>query len=155
MKDGFRLKRDVYVILAVIILLALTLQIARSQYVLQFSRNGSLAEDREARAAAAVSLSPEEYPGPAYCVLYDSRDSYSVDVKNNVARMLQYMKKKAVATDTSAGEAVDFQGCAAVVITNESLDPIPDILSLSDYVEGGGYALIAGQLENDSAYFRL
>lgn len=155
MKDGFNLKRNVYVILAAVIVLALALQIARSQYVLQFSRNGSMAEERQLRVATAEEIQALEFSGPDYCIFYDSEDEYSVSVKNNTSRMLQYMKKKTAVTDTSSGSAIRLEGCAAAIITNQQLDPIGNILAVSDYVQQGGYVLFTSQLETDSAFYQL
>ncbi|MBQ4900393.1 DUF2194 domain-containing protein [Paenibacillus sp. Marseille-P2973] len=155
MKDGFNLKRNVYVILAAVIVLALALQIARSQYVLQFSRNGSMAEERQLRVATAEEIQALEFSGPDYCIFYDSEDEYSVSVKNNTSRMLQYMKKNTAVTDTSSGSAIRLEGCAAAIITNQQLDPIGNILAVSDYVQQGGYVLFTSQLETDSAFYQL
>lgn len=155
MKDGFKLKRNVYVILAAIIVLALALQVARSQYVLQFSRNVSMAGERQERVATAKQIRTLEFTGPEYCVFYDSGDKYNVSVKNNVARMLQYMKKKTTETDTSTGEDIRLEGCSAAIITNQHLEPIGNILSVSDYVQQGGYVLFTSQLETDAVFYQI
>jgi hypothetical protein len=152
MKKGFYLKRNVYVIVAVIIILAITAQISRSQYILRYSTNSNLVENRAsliAQASEAIELT-----GPAYCVAYDADDGESESIKNNVVQTLHYMKKKTISINTME-EKLNFSECSVTVITNIYIDKMGNINELANYVENGGYVMFTSTLEQDNALFQI
>jgi len=151
MKNGFYLNRNVYVILTAIILLALLMQISHSTYILQFSKNTHLLENRKVGVTAGQSLHDS---GPAYCAVYDGDDEYNVRVYKNIFHVLQYMKKNILSFNT-AKETVDLSRCSVTIISNQYLDTIKGIDSLSSYVENGGYVLFANSLDHDNTYNQI
>ncbi|AZN39574.1 DUF2194 domain-containing protein [Paenibacillus albus] len=152
MKKSFYLKRNVYIMLIAIILLAVGVQISRTQYILQFSKNKSLVENH--RIASQNPGRTIEYGGPAYCVVYDSIDVGSVKVNDNVLRTLQYMKKKTVSMDI-AQKPLDLNGCSVAIITDYSLEEMGHISTLSSFVEDGGYIMFTNKLELDQEFYQI
>ncbi|MBM7567706.1 DUF2194 domain-containing protein [Paenibacillus sacheonensis] len=152
MKKSFYLKRNVYIMLLSVILLALAVQLSRSQYILQFSKNNHLLESH--RITNQSPGMPIAFSGPAYCVVYDERDAVSVKVKNNVMRALQYMKKKTESTNI-AQQSLVLKGCSVTIITSFSLSELGDMNKLSSFVQDGGYMMFARTLEQDEAYYQI
>jgi hypothetical protein len=154
MKKGFNLNKNIYVMLAAVVLLAIIMQISRSQYLLQFSRNTNLAEDRQVFNSKLGQAEAVDLDGPTSCVVYDSNDETSVKVKNNAIRILQYMKKKSLSINTNVGE-INLEPCSMAIITNQQLDPIGNIGTVSEYVNNGGYVLFANWLEMDHTFNQI
>lgn len=130
------------------------MQVSRSQYVLQFSRNTSLAEDRQVFNSNIGQAHTADLDAPTSCVLYDSGDEVSVKIKNNASRTLQYMKKKNLSIDTNNGQ-INLKPCALTIITNQQLDPIGNISSLPEYVNNGGYVMFANWLDADNTFNQI
>ncbi|WP_438348666.1 DUF2194 domain-containing protein [Paenibacillus sp. FA6] len=154
MKKGFSINKNIYVILAAIVVLAIIMQVSRSEYVLQFSRNTNLAESRQIFNSNLGQAEATDLGGPTSCVLYDSEEEVSVSVKNNATRLLQYMKRKTLSIDTSV-DSINLDSCAMTIITNQILDEIGNIDSLSDYVNDGGYVMFTNTLEMDHTFNKI
>lgn len=154
MKKGFKLNKNIYVMLAAIVVLAIIMQISRSQYLLQFSRNTNLAEDRQVFNSNLGQAEAIDVEGPTSCVVYNSDDEISVKVKNNATRILQYMKKKSLSMDTNENP-INLESCSITIITNQQLDPIGNIDSLDEYVNNGGYVMFANWLEMDHTFNQI
>lgn len=154
MNVDVKLKRNVYIIIIAILVLAVIVQVSRSQFIMESSRNHELAKDRQ----TLISLSKEQLLAdpkePAYCVAFDSSDEFSVKVKNNTIKTLQYMKKNAISVDT-VKSPLPYDTCRTIVITNQSLDPISNISEVADYVDKGGFVMFASSLQQDNAFFQL
>jgi hypothetical protein len=154
MKKGFNLNKNIYVMLVAVVLLAIIMQISRSQYLLQFSRNTNLAEDRQVFNNNLGQADAFELDGPISCVVYDSNDETSVKVMNNATRILQYMKKKTLSINTNVDQ-INLEPCSMTIITNQQLDPIGNIDSLSEYVNNGGYVMFTNSLEMDHTFNQI
>ncbi len=140
--------------LAAIAVLAMVMQISRSQYILQFSRNTNLAEDRQVFPSNFGQAEAIDIDGPTSCVVYNSDEEASVKMKNNATRILQYMKKKNISINTNVDQ-LNLEPCAMTIITNQELDPIDNINSLSEYVNNGGYVMFTSSLERDHAFNQI
>ncbi|WP_054956286.1 DUF2194 domain-containing protein [Paenibacillus dakarensis] len=153
MRNSIHFKRDVYIILIAIVILTLVLQIGRSEYVLQSSKNSSLAEDRRILNQSNVPshIADDEL---MYCVIFDSMDEESILVKNNAVKTLEYMKKNVKTTDVF-NDYLKLENCVSTIITNRQLDSLDDISLVSDYVNRGGYVMFANILEQDSSFYQI
>lgn len=158
MKKRVHFNRDVYIILCAIVILTLVLQIGRSEYVLQSSKNSSLVKDRKIisqqsniQSNVQSNVSVDE---SMYCVVFDSMDQDSILVKNNTMKTLEYMKKK-IKTIDIFNEELMLDECVTTIITNQQLDPLGDITVVSDYVNRGGYVMFANTFELDSNFYQI
>lgn len=154
MKSEVRLKRNVYIIVIGILVLAIMVQVAHSQFVMQSSRNHNFIHDRQSLEALSKQVLPVQSTEPLYCVVYDSRDEYSVKVKNNTEKVLRYMKKN-TAIINSVEAPLQAEKCRAVIVTNQQLDLIPNSSSLVGYVENGGFVMFASSLEQDRTFYEI
>ena len=149
-----KLRRNVYIIIIVILLLAITVQVSRSEFIMKFSQNHDLAKDRPTLMTLSKQQLPADASEPQYCVVYDSKDEYSVKVKDNAVKMLRYMKKNAVGMDSATSPLI-YDNCRMMVVTNQELDPIRNIDKLGDYVENGGYVMFASSLQQDEMFYQI
>ncbi|HWO54321.1 MAG TPA: DUF2194 domain-containing protein [Paenibacillus cookii] len=154
MNVDVKLKRNVYIIIAAIVLMAVAVQVSRSEFIMEFSQNHDLAKDRQSLIALSKQQLPADAGEPKYCVVYDGNDEYGVKIKDNAVKMLQYMKKNTVSVN-SAEAPVPFQNCRMIVFANQELDPIRNIAEVSDYVQNGGYVMFASSLQQDDMFYRL
>jgi hypothetical protein len=154
MNVDVKLKRNVYIIIAAIVLMAVAVQVSRSEFIMEFSQNHDLAKDRQSLIALSKQQLPADAGVPKYCVVYDGNDEYGVKIKDNAVKMLQYMKKNTVSVN-SAEAPVPFQNCRMIVFANQELDPIRNIAEVSDYVQNGGYVMFASSLQQDDMFYRL
>lgn len=155
MNREVKMERNVYIILAAILVLAAVIQITRSQYVLKFKHNSDLLEQRSKLLADAKredkSLLANE---PPYCLLYSSDSDYSKAVKEHTAKTLEYMQKHAAAFDL-AKESYDPKGCANVLVALDSWSEKLNVNGLSDYVNDGGYVFFMSSIIDTSSQYTL
>lgn len=149
-----RLNRNVYLIIIGIVLLAIGLQITQSPFVLQFTHNEQLNKKVKQWRNAMANGQPELPDGPPYCLAFDGTDEYSLKVKDQAQRVLQYMKKPTEAIDIRQGK-LNPSGCEIVLASVRQLGLLGETQTLADYVNQGGYAFLTVQPEQDDAFFRL
>lgn len=147
MKKEVRLKRNVYVILLFILLLAVTSQLTRSEFILRFNHNEKVLEQYQSVKEKHLDMVNNEsqittdLSDRNYCLLFDSKDTLSVGIKDNTEIVLRYMQQPHTIIDLDT-TSLDMTGCKAILMT-ASLDKVEDdIQSLIDYVETGGYMFV-------------
>ncbi|WP_276354073.1 DUF2194 domain-containing protein [Cohnella caldifontis] len=151
-RDNFR--REIYLILSGVLLLALAVQITHSQYLLRFSVNQKLAgqiEENKFRRVDPQTLVSSESP---FCLAYDSDNEGSAEIEANVEKVLQYMKKPSAVFDLSL-KPLQTAGCQAVIASTPALGKLGDPDRLSEYVENGGYMFLTQPVDADDSYYRL
>jgi hypothetical protein len=154
MKPKIRLNRNVYLIIIGIVLLAISVQITHSQFVLQFSSNEQMNNSVKQWKNTVVSGIESSSAGPSYCLAFDGADEYSVKVNNQALHVLQYMKKPVKAIDIRQGK-LNPSGCEAVLVSVQQLGLLGETQILADYVNQGGYAFLTVHPAQDDAFFRL
>lgn len=94
MNKKVRLKRNVYLIIAGVLMLALAVQLSKAEFVLRFSRNEALTNEiKQWKPALPEHGALPEHKAPYYCIPYADTNTLSVKVKDHVVRILGYMKK--------------------------------------------------------------
>lgn len=154
MKSDLKLSRHVYIIILFIIVVAVVMQVARSEYIMGFAKNTSLLQDRPTLIKLAEQQSIVDAGEPIFLVTYDGEDMYSEMIKDNVVQTLKYMKKNTKVVNT-AKEALDPKGSLVVIVTNGALDKIDNVRSLLGYVENGGYVMFSNVLEDDQTFYQF
>ncbi|WP_036188869.1 DUF2194 domain-containing protein [Ureibacillus manganicus] len=157
MKKGVKLHRNIYIILLFVLLLAVASQFARSKFVLEFSHNENVHQQyQQVKQKYLASLNEEPSTTTAisdrnYCVLYDSRDTLSVGIKDNSLQVLEYMQQPYTTVDLDIND-VDVSECQAILMTSSLNRVESEIQSIIDYVEDGGYMYVM-RLDNPSPVF--
>jgi hypothetical protein len=154
MNKELNFSRNIYIILAAILIFAIVIQLTRSQFILKFNENNRLIQERQELLANLQSTEKGVPEGAPYCLGYLSGDEGSVSLKNNAARALQYMQKPIAEKDLSK-DPINPEGCASVLIATEKLDRLGDIRVVSDYVSGGGHVFFMITPEIDDNFLLL
>ena len=154
MEPKVRLKPNVYILLAGILLLALLMQMSRSESLFGSIRNEAVAGGMSGWKPAVPDDDVLRPSGRPYCVAYDGSREESVKIKRQLERTLGYMKKPAQTSDVRQGR-LDFAPCAAVIVATENLELLGDPEALGAYAEAGGYVLLAVRPELNHAFYRL
>ncbi|GKU77075.1 DUF2194 domain-containing protein [Paenibacillus sp. L3-i20] len=157
MKRDVKFRRNVYIIMVAILALAILIQIARSQFVLQFNHNGEwleerqiLLEQRNKGIKPVTSLNVND----VYCVVFDSSDEASVETKNQAIQTLEYMKLAVQVVDLVENK-IDYRSCTNALLTTGKLDLMGDRLSLETFVHDGGSVFLMSKVENDGNFHQL
>ncbi|RAV13828.1 DUF2194 domain-containing protein [Paenibacillus contaminans] len=152
MNRDVKFTRNVYIILIAVLLLAIIIQVARSQYVLKFKHNSDLLEQRDVLLTAAKqedkSVLSDQAP---YCLVYSSESEYSRAVKGHTKKMLEYMQKQISEFDL-AEEGYDPKPCSNVLVALDSWPEKLNVNALADYVNNGGYVFFLSSTEINNQY---
>ncbi len=152
-RKSIHLNRNVYIIIAGILLLAGAVQITNSEYILQFNRNDEMSEAAKSWRPDTDDQAAMMRTGSPYCLAYDSSDpeQFYKKVNDNISRVLTYMKLPVLESETGS---LQTDGCAAVILTSPKLGAV-NHADLAGYVENGGYVFITVPPDTDDAFFRL
>lgn len=155
MKRDVKFRRNVYIILASILLLAVLIQLARSQYVLQSSHNDQWMRDK-ARLISALEQKKTEagHDLPHACIVYSGKQTESMEIKDNAVQTLHYMKQPVLPIDIEI-EEVNLRACTQVFITIGNLTQAFTPNQLESYVFNGGAVFFMRWLEPDEAFVQL
>lgn len=146
-----RLKRNVYIILVGILLLAVAVQVTNSQFILQFNSNDKANGGLKGLKPAIAQATPS---GKPYCVVFDSTDDFSEKLKTQTVHVLGYMKRPVQSFDVRSG-AFQGNGCQVVVSTIVNMGLIGNLDGLTQYVEQGGFVFQEAIPEKGDAFYRL
>nr|WP_244863662.1 hypothetical protein [Paenibacillus cisolokensis] len=94
MEPKVRLKPNVYILLAGILLLALLMQMSRSESLFGSIRNEAVAGGMSGWKPAVPDDDVLRPSGRPYCVAYDGSREESVKIKRQLERTLGYMKNR-------------------------------------------------------------
>lgn len=151
MNKEVRYKRNVYFIIAGVMALAIIVQLSRSEFVLEFSRNTHLSEERTAAGAEPAAWGADD---PLYCVAYASDEPESDKIRANAVKTLDYMKKQTAEFDVTA-DSFEPESCGVTIVAFQHLDKFAGLDRLLEHVEQGAYAMFAGRLEQDRSFYRI
>ncbi|MDQ6420726.1 DUF2194 domain-containing protein [Paenibacillus sp. LHD-117] len=153
MNRDVKFRRNVYIILLSILLLAILIQVARSQFVLKFNHNEHWMTERERLLNAGASFAETtDAQGPAACLAYAGSEAVSVELKDNAARTLEYMKQPVIQVDVEE-KALVYGKCSHVLFATGQLDSIGNMEGLDEYVHSGGAVFLMNGLETDDGVF--
>ncbi|KRE93097.1 hypothetical protein ASG89_06205 [Paenibacillus sp. Soil766] len=145
------LKRNVYIILIGILLLAVAVQITNSQFVLKFNRNSTENGILKGMNASVVQV---QTTGKSYCVVYDSTDEFSNKLKTQTEYVLGYLKKPLQVFDIST-TTLQFNACQVVISTLVNMAMLGNLDELAQYVKQGGYVFQEATPMKGDAFYRL
>lgn len=154
MRKEFQFRRNVYIILITILALAALIQIARSQFVLQFKHNEGLVGERDKLLSNALADEGDAMTDERYCLFYESADAASAELKDNAARTLAYMKRQAKLTDLSR-QTASYDGCTSVLVATGNLDKLGADYRLEEFVYTGGSAFLLQMPEDGDRFHQM
>lgn len=156
MENRVRIKRNIYIIISVVLLLGIALELTRSEFILQWSK-----KQNEFIQANVVSkqngISQEELikiKQEKFLIVYDPEVEDSVHLKDNIQQVLTYMKKDYEVADVYRFTRVD-STYTTVILTFEQLKKVPDLDAIVEYVSQGGYVFFGIRPDVDDAFYRI
>lgn len=156
MKQDVKFRRNVYVILASILLLAVLIQVARSQFVLQSTHNEQWMSERD-RLLSRMNDDKSDVVDEEVlhaCIAYSENQAASIEIKDNVVQTLHYMKHPIMPIDVGT-ERVNLQDCSQVLIAFGNLSQEFSVGELENYVSNGGSVFFLHWLEPDETFVQL
>ncbi|MBB6634691.1 DUF2194 domain-containing protein [Cohnella thailandensis] len=153
----FKLNRQIYIILGVVLLLAILIQTTRFETFLdvgsdpnKWSETAGGAEPSDALSAAETAKLDERKT----LVLYDPEESYSVRLKDNAIHLLDYMKKSFETGDIRSYSGKG-DGYLSVILTFTNLERMNDTDWIDGFVNDGGSVLFATMPEPGDTMLRI
>jgi hypothetical protein len=107
------------------------------KYINQYLEDGEL-EHKKLDASLLTTAVKERF-----AITYDSADDGSVNRKNDVGIVLQYMKKDYDSIDISKGELIDCSKYNYLIVTMEGIDNFPQLAEIVESAKNGMGILFA------------
>ncbi|MBH5320705.1 DUF2194 domain-containing protein [Paenibacillus sp. GSMTC-2017] len=157
MNKDVKFRRNVYIIMVTILALAILIQIARSQFVLQFNHNEQWLEERQSILEQTKTINEPMaalIEDEKYCIAFNSNNESSVNIKNQAIQTLKYMKRAALPIDLSS-EKINYSRCTSVLVTIGKFEVINENSAMVDYVHNGGSVFLMNTPELDNTFVQI
>lgn len=153
------LRRNIVIILAVVLFLGLFLQMFRTDYLFRLvSKNNNDNYDLSLKVAGETTIhKPSSSEKPIMrkiLVLSEKANPESQAIVNNLEYVIGYLKMDFTVEDI-AKKSYNYSDYWLVIITTHNIDLIPDIDKLSNYVFNGGNVFFAVNQDVGNAYYRI
>lgn len=129
-------KRNITVVLCLVLLMALFFQYNRSDGFIRLLKNTNASQSLA--GTIAIAQPPGELaPVERYLVVYDTESAYSLLLKRNIEKTIGYLKKEAssiAAKELVSGE-LNYTG---IIFAMDDLDKVRNMEAVRNYVQRGG-----------------
>ncbi|URZ17551.1 DUF2194 domain-containing protein [Clostridium felsineum] len=132
-------KRNIKIIIALVLGIAVFFQVVRLNFVMNFLENNNNIKNKNVYSSSKIPANVEQ---EKFLILFDKTEQNSSDITQNIKEVLKYMKKRVVVQERNDIQNVD-ASYRGVVLTFENIDGFKGISSLMDYAKNGGYVLFA------------
>ncbi|MED1784513.1 DUF2194 domain-containing protein [Brevibacillus fortis] len=154
-ENDIPVKKSIYIILAFVLILGITIEVTRSQFILQVSRNtsgGSGASVNEPKQNAISQEELSQFPRERFLILHNPQDESSNEITKNFEQVLHYMKKEYDLADVKQFSQPD-PAYMTIIVTIEDLGLIGNLDGMMQYAHNGGSIFFARTPGfNDSLY---
>jgi hypothetical protein len=152
----FSIAKSIYLIIIFIFIFGLFLEVTQTDYILKHYQYKVPANQTQ-KAVKRIDI-PEEVltdltPKP-FLLIYETNNQESIDIKNNIAQTLKYMKQEIVEV-TMENIPQTLSDYKMVVVTFEDIDKIQDINNIVAYVSEGGHCFFAIRPDIDAAFYKI
>lgn len=151
-----RNRKNIIIILAIVLILGLLIEVARTEYLFKLggNNNGYYITGGVKRTDALSKEGIDKIKKERFLILYDSESNASLKIKDNAAHVLNYMKK-----DYTLCDAKDFQDISyeykTVIFAFENLIKLQNMDKILNYVSNGGKAFFAIRPADDSIFHNI
>lgn len=136
-------QRNIWIILSIIFLLAITIEVSRSNLLFDQTTTHHLVKPYEPENTIDALNANEKalFPHKKYAVIYDPDNEFSMKVQENVSKILDYMNKEHTLIPLEEVKRLDESIYSAIIVTS------PDVLSywssskINQYARQGGYVI--------------
>lgn len=140
-------KKGIIFLLVSVLIIALVFQFIRSDSIIKVAKN--LNDIENIIKPSKINI-PDHISKEKFLVIYDADENSSINVKNNVVNVLNYMKKEVVSTELKKYEYDSNYDC--IVLTFESMNKIKDLSQLMDYIHNGKSLIFMERPLEDEAF---
>ncbi|KQL47173.1 hypothetical protein AN963_11405 [Brevibacillus choshinensis] len=157
MNKDIYVKKNIFIILAIVLLLGIVIEATRSQFILQVSSNQANDVAAAAGKPKQNGISQEELSKlerEKFLIVYDAEEDGSGHITENVKHVLAYMKKEYETIDVKQ-LATPSPSFMTLIVTVEDLNKLPDLDAILHYVEKGGRVFFARTPEYNDAFYRI
>ena len=148
-------ERNITAVLLFVLLLAIIIQLVRSDTLFKLQKN-TYAQEHE--AAGMVTAIPRDEINQkerdTFGIIIHSSDKNSILLKNQLSKALRHMKKDFEIIDAAFINNIN-KDYGSFVICVRDLDLLRNMDEIIDYAYGGGSILFAVSPELDSTYYRI
>jgi hypothetical protein len=153
------LRRNIVIIMAVVLFLGLFLQMFRTDYLFRVvSKNTNNNIDLSVKVAGeSTNYKPASNEKPItrkILVLTEPANPESAAIVSNMKQVFRYLKMTYTVKDISK-DAYNYNEYWLVIVTTHKLDLVPDIDKLSKYAYNGGRVFLAVNQDVGDAYYRV
>ena len=148
-------KRNIIIVIALITLLGFFLEITRVNYKLASIVNINAQNiDINIKGRRIDKNIFNDIQSEKYLIIYDSTEEEFVDIKDNIERTLDYIKKDYITLPLNKVNKINNDFCTIVVITSETTK-INDLDGLFKYAFEGGNILFAYRTDLSTIYNKI
>lgn len=153
MKTFNYFKRTTLIVLLIIVVLGISIETVRSDFLFKLTKNTSAAPAEA--AALPNALDQKEFSQldtENFLILIDSEEEASLKLADNITYTINYMKKRPQRLEAKLFDG-NAQGFETIIIALQDLSKIKNLEALVTYVHNGGRVFLAeSPLVNDSLY---
>ncbi|MED4583012.1 DUF2194 domain-containing protein [Brevibacillus choshinensis] len=157
MNKDIYVKKNIFIILAIVLLLGIVIEATRSQFILQVSSNQANDLVAAARKPKKNGISAEglsKLKREKFLIVYDSQEDGSGQITENVKHVLDYMKKEYETIDVKQ-LATPSPSFMTLIVTVEDLNKFPDLDAVLNYAEHGGRVFFARTPEYNDGFYQI
>ncbi len=145
-------KKEILMILAMVTILAVAVEITRSEFVIQLNKfqNTGILDPSENQGSQLDRALFESIPKERYLIVYDEQEHF-LKIKENTEKVLDYIKADYKAVEAGKLESIDIE-YGTVVMILEDISKVGNIDGLLSYVYNGGNVLFAFRLAASSGF---
>lgn len=149
-------RKNIIIVLTIVLIMALIIGIARTEYLFKLSSDDNLYyhDFGKPKANSLLELKIDKSNLENFMVIYDTQDTTSVKIKDNIKHVLKYMKKGFVECDIRQYKGID-ESYKSVIITIERLTDFQGVDDVINYVSKGGRVFFANRLMDDSVFHNI
>ncbi|MGG1662612.1 DUF2194 domain-containing protein [Brevibacillus sp. NRS-1366] len=157
MNSEIQVKKNIFIILAIVVILGIAIETTRSQFILQVSSNKASGSEDAIAAPKQNGISQAELallPKERFLILQDSQDESSGEIAENIKQVLAYMKKEFDVVDVTQFSNPDPK-YMTIIVTSENINQIADLDGVMQYVNEGGTVFFTRTPEFNDGLYRI
>ncbi len=150
------IKKSIIIVLLCVILIAITIEITRTEFIVRLNRNKNFELiDFESASGSKIEESLlQNLSSEKNLIIYDSEKEVFVKIKNNFEKVLDYAKKGYETIDVKNIRTINNK-YDSIIIVMEDIRKLSNINELMKYVFKGGNLFFAFRLDMNEGFSRI
>ncbi|WP_432666257.1 DUF2194 domain-containing protein [Wukongibacter baidiensis] len=151
-----KVKRNIIIIILSVIAIAFAVEITRSEFIVRLNRNENFELiDLENTIGIQIDESLlQSLPSKKYLIIYDSDQEVFLKTKNNVEKVLDYIKREYQSIDIANVTRIN-NSYDSVIMVLDDMRKLQDTEELMNYVFKGGNLFFTFRLDYNDGFFGI